>query len=77
VAVVRLLVHKAGARLEDKDYEGMTALHFAYFCGQLDAAAALIATGADLCPVSYSSTGATCERTMSAMRSVGMRTFVR
>jgi ankyrin repeat protein len=48
VAVVRVLVHKAGARLEDKDWEGRTALHYAYAYGQLDTAAALIAAGADV-----------------------------
>ena len=48
VAVVRLLVHEAGARLEDKDHEGKTALHSAYSYGHLDVAAALITAGADL-----------------------------
>jgi hypothetical protein len=43
------LVHAAGVRLEDKDDEGKTALHTAYGFGNLDAVAALIAAGADLC----------------------------
>jgi len=48
VAVIRMLVRHAGARLEDKDCEGKTALHVASGCGRLNAAATLIAAGADL-----------------------------
>ena len=48
MAVVRVLVHEAGARLEDKDFEGKTALHVAFGYGHLEAVAALIAAGADL-----------------------------
>ena len=40
-AVIRMLVHYAGARLEDKDYGGMTALHTAFGHGYLDAVASL------------------------------------
>ena len=46
--MVRWLVHEAGARLEDKLEDGATALHCALTNGRLDAAAALIAAGADL-----------------------------
>jgi len=46
--VVRVLVYEARVRLEDKKKDGWTALHCAFFWGHLDAAAALMAAGADL-----------------------------